>query len=163
VVLPELHEGSNSILLIFFSEIFQKTLHISELNIIKTISYLFSCIPPRFMGRKYWLFKQFERSASGMGKKKNKKTEVQQPDPMRKNWIMENMDSGVIYLLESWLKAKSQETGKEISDIFANAVEFNIVLKDWGKEKLEETNTEYQNQQRKLRKTYIEYYDREMK
>uniref|UniRef100_UPI0000683665 hypothetical protein NE0241 n=1 Tax=Nitrosomonas europaea (strain ATCC 19718 / CIP 103999 / KCTC 2705 / NBRC 14298) TaxID=228410 RepID=UPI0000683665 len=98
-----------------------------------------------------------------MGKKKNKKTEVQQPDPMRKNWIMENMDSGVIYLLESWLKAKSQETGKEISDIFANAVEFNIVLKDWGKEKLEETNTEYQNQQRKLRKTYIEYYDREMK
>ena len=98
-----------------------------------------------------------------MGKKKEKKTEVQKPDPMRKDLVIRNVDSGVIYLLESWLKAKSQETGKEISDVFANAVCYELVMKDWGLEKVREVNMEYKNQQRELRKAYIEHYERTVK
>lgn len=82
---------------------------------------------------------------------------------MRKDWVMREMDSGTIYLLESWLKAKSKETGKEISDVFANAVCYNLVMKDWGLEKVREVNTEYKNQQRELRKAYIEHYERTIK
>ena len=97
-----------------------------------------------------------------MGKKRKNKV-PQKPDPMSKDWGIRDVDSGVIYLLESWLEAKSKETGKEISEVFADAVEFDIVLKDWGLEKVSETNMKYQNQQKKLRKAYIEYCDREMK
>lgn len=97
-----------------------------------------------------------------MGKNKKNKA-VQKPEPMRRDWNIRDVDSGAIYLLESWLKAKSQETGEEISDVFSNAVYFDLVLKDWGREKVRETNMEYENKQSKLRKAYIEYYDREMK
>lgn len=82
---------------------------------------------------------------------------------MSKDWGIRGVDSGLIYLLESWLQAKSKETGKEISEVFADAVEFDIVLKDWGRKKLQEKNIEYENRQKRLRKAYIEYCDREMK
>lgn len=95
--------------------------------------------------------------------KKKKNKAPQKPDPMRKDWGIRDVDSGAIYLLESWLEAKSKETGKEISEVFADAIEFDIVLKDWGREKLEEKNMEFQEQQRKLRKAYIEYCDHKMK
>lgn len=97
-----------------------------------------------------------------MAKKKKNKA-PQKPDPMSKDWGIRGVDSGLIYLLESWLQAKSKETGKEISEVFADAVEFDIVLKDWGRKKLQEKNIEYENRQKRLRKAYIEYCDREMK
>ncbi|SFF03231.1 hypothetical protein [Nitrosomonas sp. Nm166] len=98
-----------------------------------------------------------------MGKKKINKTVVQEPDPMRKDWIMPDMDSGTIYLLERWLKAKAQESNREISDVFATAVRYDLVMKDWGLEKVREVNMEYNNQQKALSKAYIEHYERTLK
>ena len=98
-----------------------------------------------------------------MGKKKDEKTTVQLPDPMRKDWFMRDMDSGVIYLLESRLKAKAQDNNKEISDVFAQAVYYDLVMKDWGLEKVREINMEYKNQQKALRKAYIEHHERTIK
>lgn len=100
-----------------------------------------------------------------MEKKKKKKNvnKPEKPDPMRKDWTMPNMDSGIGYLIDRWAKEKSQETGRTTSDIFAEAVYFKIILEDWGREKVREKNSEYQKQQSKLSKAYIEYYDNEMK
>lgn len=97
-----------------------------------------------------------------MGKKKNKKANVQKPDPMWKDWTI-RMDSSVAYLLDRWLEAKSKETRDTTSDVFNQAVLYDLVMKDWGREKVEEVNTEYQEQQRELRKAYIEHYDNAMK
>ncbi|MGI0000496.1 MAG: hypothetical protein ACRD6Q_04665 [Nitrososphaeraceae archaeon] len=96
-----------------------------------------------------------------MGKKK--KIYIQKPDPMRKKLVIPDVDSGAIYLLNKWLETKSEETGTAVSDIFAEAVLYDLIRKDWDREKVREIYAEYQEQQRKLSKTYIEYCDHTMK
>lgn len=96
-----------------------------------------------------------------MGKKK--KMDIQKPDPMRKKLVMPNVDSGAIYLLNRWLEAKSEETGTAVSDIFAEVVLHDLIRKDWDREKVREIYAEYQEEQRKLSKAYIEYCDHSMK
>jgi len=91
--------------------------------------------------------------------KKEKNKVPQRPDPMSKDWSIPDADSRIMYLFEIWLKEKSEETGQEIPDVLAEVIEFDILLKDWGREKLQEKNMEYSNQQKRLRKAYIEYCD----
>lgn len=96
-----------------------------------------------------------------MGKKKKK--DIQKPDPMRKNLVIPDVDSGAIYLLNKWLETKSEETGRAVSDIFAEVVLFDVIRKDWDREKVREKYSEYQEQQKNLRKAYIEYSDHSLK
>lgn len=93
-----------------------------------------------------------------MGKKKDKKSSIQKPDPMRKDWRIRNVDSGMIYLLESWLEEESKETGNTISDTFNIAV-YDFLLEKWGIEKIRKRNSEYDDQQRKLSNAYAERFD----
>jgi hypothetical protein len=94
---------------------------------------------------------------------KKKKIDIQKPDPMRKKLVIPDVDSGAIYLLNKWLETKSEETGRAVSDIFAEVVLHDVIRKDWDREKVREKYSEYQEQQRKVSKAYIEYCDHTMK
>ena len=91
---------------------------------------------------------------------KDRLTDIpESPEPTHREWVIKNVDSATVRLLEDWLQEKAQlEEHETSSDVFSREID-QLLYRELGVEEVTKRYNKYRDEQNRLQGALIRYCD----